>query len=92
MLIRLNMLMRKFKEKGDLPMLFVADRMGNRSDVVVLIVDILSDDKEYAEAAVKQILDYLSSHNIKVVGYELATYLVPHREVWRFVAMVAVNQ
>jgi hypothetical protein len=92
MLIRLNAIMRNFKEKETFPMLYVVDRISNRGDAVVLIVDILHDDKEYVEAAVKQILDYLSSHNIKVLGYELASYLVPFREVWRLVAVVAVNQ
>lgn len=95
MLIRLNMIMRRFKEKGDYPMLFVVDRVGNRSDVVVLIVDIFAWEREHAEAAVKQILDHLSAYNIKVVDYTISSYLVSewnaYREVWRFAAMVAVD-
>jgi hypothetical protein len=92
MLIRLNVIMRKFKEKGDYPMLYVVDRAGNRSDAVVLIVDILCEDRGQAEEFVKAILEHLSSHNIKVFKYGLDSYLVPWREVWRLVAVVAVNQ
>jgi len=95
MLIRLNMIMRRLREKGDYPVLFVVDRLGNRSDAVVLIVDILTWEREHVEAAVKQILDHLSTYNIKVVDYKITTYLVSNgdafREVWRFVAMVAVD-
>jgi hypothetical protein len=95
MLIRLNMIMRRFREKGDYPMLFVVDRVGNRSDVVVLIVDIFTWEREHVEAAVKQILDHLSAYNIKVVDYKMTSYVVfsgdAFREVWRFAAMVAVD-
>jgi hypothetical protein len=91
MLIRLNSIMRVLKEKGEYPMLYVVDRVSNRNDVVVLIVDIFNEDRGRAEEFVKKLLDYLSSHNIKVLGYELESYLVPFREVWRFVAMVSVE-
>ncbi len=90
MLIRVSAIMRALKERGEFPMLYVVDRVG-RDDVVVLIVDIFSEDRERAEQHVKKILDYLSSHNIKVLKYELGSYLVPYREVWRLVAMVAVD-
>jgi hypothetical protein len=91
MLIRLNMVMRSFKKKGDYPMFYVVDRMGDRRDVVVLIVDILYEERERAEEAVKEILDHLGSYNIKVVDYKLVSYIVPYKEVWRLVAMVAVD-
>ncbi len=90
-LIRLNMIMRNFKEKGGYPMLYVIDRMGDRRDAVVLIVDIFYEEREHAEDLVKRILDHLGSYNIKVVDYKVASYIVPHKEVWRFVAMVAIN-
>lgn len=96
MLIRLNMVMRRFREKGEYPMLFVVDRVGDRSDVVVLIVDIFCEDREHVGEAVKQILDHLSAYNIKVLDHKVASYMALYgeafREVWRFVAMVAVNQ
>jgi hypothetical protein len=91
MLIRLSSIMRVLKEKGKYPMLYVVDRVSNRNDVVVLIVDILSEDRGRAEEYVKKLLDDLGSYNIKVLSYELGSYLVPYREVWRFVAMVAVE-
>jgi hypothetical protein len=84
--------MKYFRERGDYPIFYVVDRVANRDDVVVLIVDILSDDKNYVKELVSQIFDNLSSHNIKVLDYRLGSYIVPHREVWRLVAMVAVNQ
>jgi ABC-type antimicrobial peptide transport system permease subunit len=92
MLIRLNSIMRVLKEKGQYPMLYVVDRISNRDDAVVLIVDVFSEDREQAEEFVKKILDHLSTYNIKVLGYELASYLAPFKEVWRFVAMVAVER
>jgi len=92
MLIRLNVIMRNFKERGNYPMLYVVDRAGDRSDAVVLIVDILYEDRGQAEEFANAILEHLSSHNIKVLKHGLDSYLVPWREVWRFVAMVAVNQ
>lgn len=95
MLIRLNIIMRRFREKGEYPMLFVVDRVGNRSDVVVLIVDIFTWERERVEAAVKQILDHLSTYNIKVVDYKMTPYVTLYgdafREVWRVAAMVAVD-
>jgi hypothetical protein len=95
MLIRLNMIMRRLREKGEYPMLFVVDRVGNRSDVVVLIVDIFSGERGHVEAAVKQILDHLGAYNIKVVDYKMAPYVMSEgdafREVWRIAAMVAVD-
>jgi hypothetical protein len=91
MLIRLNAVMRNFKGRNDYPMLFVVDRMGSRRDVVVLIVDILYEDRERAEGVAKEILSLLGTYNIKVVGYRLDTIMVPFKEVWRFVALVAVD-
>jgi hypothetical protein len=91
MLIRLNMLMRRFKERGGYPIMYVADRMGDRHDAVVLIVDILYEERERVEAVVKEVLDLLGAHNIKVLDHKLDSFMVPFREVWRFVAMVAVN-
>ncbi len=91
MLIRVSAIMRTLKERGEFPMLYVVDRVAGRDDVVVLIVDIFSEDRERAEQHVNKILDYLGSHNIKVLKYELGSYLVPYREVWRLVAMVAVD-
>ncbi len=91
MLIRLSAIMRALKEKDEYPMLYVVDRMVGRDDAVILIVDIFSENREGAEEYVKKILDYLGSHNIKVLKYELGSYLVPYREVWRLVAMVAVD-
>ena len=90
MLIRLNMIMRNFRERGKYPMLYVVDR-ANRHGVVVLIVDIFYEDRESAEGVAKEILDLLGSHNVKVVDHRLDTIVVPHKEVWRFVAMVAVD-
>jgi hypothetical protein len=84
------MIMRRFRESNN-HILYVADRLGNRHDVVVLIVDILDGEKERAEEVVKRILNHLDSYNIKVVDYKLDSYLVPWREVWRFVAVVAVD-
>jgi len=89
MLIRLNAIMRNFKKKGEYPMLFVVDRVGR--DVVVLIVDILCEEREQAEELVKKILDLLDAHNVWVLDYKLTSYIVPFKEVWRFVAMVAIN-
>jgi NADPH-dependent 2,4-dienoyl-CoA reductase/sulfur reductase-like enzyme len=91
MLRRINVIMRKFKESGNYPMLYVVDRVANRSDAVVLIVDIFYEDRGQAEEFVKAILELLSSHNIKVLKYGLDSYYVPWREVWRFVAVVAVD-
>ncbi len=91
MLVRLNHIMKNFKAKNEYPILFVVDRMGNRNDVVVLIVDVLHEDRKYAEEVFKKVVDHLSSHNIKVVGYTVDSYMVPFKEVWRFAAMVAVD-
>ena len=91
MLLRLNMVMRSFKDKGDYPMLYVIDRIGDRRDVVVLIVDILYDDMEKAEELVKKLLEHLDSYNINVINHTMASYIIPNKEVWRFVAMVSVN-
>ena len=90
MLIRLNMIMRNFRERGKYPMLYVVDR-ANRHDVVVLIVDIFYEERERAEGVAKEILDLLGSYNIKVVDHRLDTIMVPFRETWRFVAKVAVD-
>ena len=91
MLIKLNTIMRSFRERSNYPMLYVVDRVSGRHDVVVLIVDVVHQEREKAEEVVKRILEHLDSHNIKVVNYTLDSYLVPFREVWRFVAMVSVN-
>ena len=91
MLIRLNVIMRRFKERAGYPIMFVVDRMGKREDAVVLIVDILYEERERAEEVVKSIFDFLGSYNIKVVDYRLDTFVVPYKEVWRLVAMVSVN-
>jgi len=91
MLIRLNMIMRNFKERGKYPMLYVVDRADNRGHAVVLIVDIFYEDRAKAEELVKVILEHLSSHGIKVLKYGLDSYFVPWREVWRLVAVVAVD-
>ncbi|GEM_PF-4781305 len=89
MLIRLNTIMRNFKKKGKYPMLFVVDRV--ERDVVVLIVDILYEEREQAEELVKKISDLLDAHNVRMLDYKLASYIVPFKEMWRFVATVAVN-
>jgi len=91
MLIRLNVIMRRFKEKDGYPIMFVVDRMGKREDAVVLIVDILYEERERAEEVVKKIFDLLSSYNVKVLDHRLETIIVPYKEVWRLVAMVSVN-
>jgi hypothetical protein len=83
--------MRNFKGRGGHNILFVVDRMGDRRDVAMLIVDIFYKDRERVEGVVKEILDHLGTHNIKVVDYKLDSYLVPWQEVWRFVAVVAVD-
>jgi hypothetical protein len=91
MLIRLNGIMRGLKERSEVHMLYVVDRMAGREDAVILIVDIFSENREEAEEYAKKILDYLGSHNIKVLNYVLRSYWVPFREVWRLAAMVAVD-
>jgi hypothetical protein len=83
--------MRGLKERNEVRMLYVVDRMAGREDAVLLIVDIFSENREGAEEYVKKILDYLGSHNIKVLNYVLRSYLVPFREVWRLVAVIAVD-
>jgi hypothetical protein len=83
--------MRSYKEKTQVPILYVADRVDKREDVVVLIVDILIDDKKQAEAVAKEVVNYLSSRNIKITDYKLGTIMIPFKEVWRLVAMVAVD-
>jgi proteasome assembly chaperone (PAC2) family protein len=91
MLIRLNSIMRAFKAKHNYPMLFVVDRIVNREDVVVLIVDIFYDDKNQAEEVAKKVIEHLHSYNVKVLDYTLGSYMVPFKEVWRLVAKVAVD-
>jgi hypothetical protein len=91
MLLRLNMVMRSFKEKNDYPILYVVDRLGDRRDAVILIVDVLYDDRERAEELVKKMLEHLGSHKINVLNHTMASYIVPGKEVWRFVAMVSVD-
>ena len=92
MLIRLNMVMRQFKNKGECLILYVADRVPNRDDVVVLIVDIFAEHKEHARELAKKVLDHLGAYSIKVVDHKMKPYLMPEREVWRLVAMVAVER
>ena len=91
MLIRLNAVMRNFKGRGEYPMLFVVDRVGDRRDVVVLIVDIFYEDRERAEGVAEEILGHLGTYNIKVVDYRLDTIMVPFKEAWRFIVLVAVD-
>jgi hypothetical protein len=91
MLIRLSIIMRNFRERTGYHILYVADRISNRQDVVVLIVDIIYEERERAEEVVRAILDHLASHNIKVVDYKLASVMMSFKETWRFVAMVAVD-
>jgi len=91
MLIRLNSIMRSLRERAKYPILYVVDRMGDSHDAVVIIVDIFYEDRESAEGVAKEILDLLGSHNVKVVDHRLDTIVVPHKEVWRFVAKVAVD-
>jgi hypothetical protein len=92
MLIRLNMVMRQFKNKGECLILYVIDRVPNRNDVVVLIVDIFAQHEEHAGKLAKKVLDHLGSYSIKVVDHRMKPYLMPDREVWRLVAMVAVER
>jgi len=92
MLIRLNMVMRQFKNKGECFILYVADRVPNRDDVVVLIVDIFAEDKGHARELAKKVLDHIGAYNIKVVEYKMRSYLLPDMTVWRLVAMVAVER
>ena len=91
MMIRLNMIMRNFKKRGNYPILYVVDRMGNRSDAVVLIVDIFYEDRGQAEEVAKKVIEHLHSYNVKVLDYILGSYMVPFKEVWRLVAKVAVD-
>jgi hypothetical protein len=91
MLLRLNMIMRRFREKFNHPMLFVVDRIGNRRDAVVLIVDIFDEERERAEAVANDILNLLDSYGIKVFDHKLESFMVPFKDVWRFVAVVAVD-
>jgi hypothetical protein len=49
------------------------------------------EEREQAEKLVKKISDLLDAHNVRVLDYKLTSYIVPFKEVWRFVAMVAVN-
>jgi len=91
MLIRINAIMRSFKAKGNYPILYVVDRIPNREDVVILIVDIFYEDRRQAEELVKKVVEHLHSHNVKVLDYILDSYLMPFKEVWRFVAKVAVD-
>jgi len=91
MLIRLHSIMRVFREKYGYPILFVVDRITNREDAVVLIVDIFYDDRSQAEEVVKKVLEHLRSYGVKVLDYILGSYMVPFKEVWRMVAEVAVD-
>ena len=91
MLIRLHSIMRAFKAKHGYPILYVVDRIANREDVVVLIVDIFYEDRGQAEEVAKKVIEHLHSYNVKVLDYILESYMVPFKEVWRLVAKVAVD-
>jgi hypothetical protein len=83
--------MRVFRDKHGYPILFVVDRIANREDAVVLIVDILYEDKSQAEEVAKKVLEHLRSYDVKVLDYTLGSYMMPFKEVWRMVAKVAVD-
>lgn len=49
------------------------------------------EEREQAEELVKKILDLLDAHSIRMLDYKLTSYIVPFKEVRRFVDMVTVN-